>query len=262
MKDKEQNPAGLAQLIIVGQQDDRAEPAKESSTLPVFVNSEPMREEQGLSLVVYKRSFLEKKPLTKEEIDEAFQSVPVILVILAANAAVGVITETNVEKALEVLYRFLDYLSKFDWENYCISLNGPVCKSSLPDIVAEAPENERDDLLLSEEFIRNCVEMFSVPARGNETNLRAFSLMHLNLIPTKAGQQPWAKCQQKENCCGAKLAYNIFIVVDERQTNSLSYAGNETKIANSAPKLHLQQIRFKEMKVQTLKAFLVLIKLR
>ncbi|KAM2692081.1 hypothetical protein EV2_006409 [Malus domestica] len=55
MKDKEQNPAGLAQLLIVGQQDDRAEPAKESSTL---------------------RSFLEKKDLTKEEIDEAFQRVP------------------------------------------------------------------------------------------------------------------------------------------------------------------------------------------
>ncbi|XP_048420577.1 uncharacterized protein LOC103940856 isoform X3 [Pyrus x bretschneideri] len=114
----------------------------------------------------------------------------------------------------QVLHRFL--------ENYCISLNGPVCKSSLPDIVAKAPKNERDDLLLSEEFIRNCVEMFSVPAKGNETNLRAFSLKHLNLIATKAGQQPWAKCQQKENCCGAKLAYNIFIVVDERQTNSLN----------------------------------------
>ncbi|KAM2785163.1 hypothetical protein PS2_006206 [Malus domestica] len=76
MKDKEQNPTGLAQLIIVGQQDDRAEPAKESSTLSVFVNSEPMREEQGLSLVVYKRSFLKKKGLTTEEIDKAFRRVP------------------------------------------------------------------------------------------------------------------------------------------------------------------------------------------
>ncbi|GFZ01739.1 PAP/OAS1 substrate-binding domain superfamily [Actinidia rufa] len=35
----------------------------------------------------------------------------------------------------EVLYRFLDYFSKFDWDSYCISLNGPVSKSSLPDIV-------------------------------------------------------------------------------------------------------------------------------
>ncbi|KAM1553429.1 hypothetical protein ACFX1Z_006300 [Malus domestica] len=55
MKDKKQNPAGLAQLIIVGQEDDRVEPAQESSTL---------------------RSFFEKKGLTKEEIDEAFRRVP------------------------------------------------------------------------------------------------------------------------------------------------------------------------------------------
>ncbi|KAM1653394.1 hypothetical protein ACFX15_005608 [Malus domestica] len=89
---------------------------------------------------------------------------------------------SSLDGPLAVLYRFLDYFSKFDWENYCISLNGPVCKSSLPDIVVEAPENGRDDLLLSEEFIRNCVEMFSVPSKGHETNLRAFPLKHLNII--------------------------------------------------------------------------------
>ncbi|XP_061995702.1 uncharacterized protein LOC133713680 isoform X2 [Rosa rugosa] len=63
----------------------------------------------------------------------------------------------------QVLYRFLDYFSKFDWEKYSVSLNGPVCKSSLPDIVAEVPDNGGDDVLRSEEFIRNCVDMFSTP---------------------------------------------------------------------------------------------------
>ncbi|XP_008242648.1 PREDICTED: uncharacterized protein LOC103340921 [Prunus mume] len=89
---------------------------------------------------------------------------------------------SSLDGPLTVLYRFLDYFSKFDWENYCISLNGPVCKSSLPDIVAEVPENGGDDLLLSEEFIRNCVEMFSVPSKLCETNLRSFPLKHLNII--------------------------------------------------------------------------------
>ncbi|KAM0999470.1 hypothetical protein FF1_006164 [Malus domestica] len=83
MKDKEQNPVGLAQLIIMGQQDDRAEPAKESSTLSVFVNSEPMREEQVKNAVkflshpkvrgslllftdgLFSRSLSQKKRLTK-----------------------------------------------------------------------------------------------------------------------------------------------------------------------------------------------------
>ncbi|XP_062015400.1 uncharacterized protein LOC133731965 isoform X2 [Rosa rugosa] len=89
---------------------------------------------------------------------------------------------SSLDGPLTVLYRFLDYFSKFDWEKYCVSLNGPVCKSSLPDIVAEVPDNEGDDVLLSEEFIRNCVDMFSVPSKGCETNLRVFSLKHLNII--------------------------------------------------------------------------------
>ncbi|GFP80531.1 poly(A) RNA polymerase cid12 [Phtheirospermum japonicum] len=83
---------------------------------------------------------------------------------------------------LSALYRFLDYYSQFDWENYCISLKGPVCKSSLPDIVVKMPEGARNDLLLSEEFLENCLELFSVPSRGLEANSRAFQPKHLNII--------------------------------------------------------------------------------
>lgn len=86
---------------------------------------------------------------------------------------------------LAVLYKFLDYFSKFDWENYCISLRGPVCRSSLPDIVAKLPEN--CELLLTDEFLQNSLEMFSVPSRGIEPNTRAFPVKHLNIIdPLKA----------------------------------------------------------------------------
>ncbi|KAI4303853.1 hypothetical protein MLD38_039442 [Melastoma candidum] len=62
---------------------------KESSTPSFFRNTEPMREEQVQnavkflshpkvrgSPVIYRRSFLERKGLTKEEIDEAFRRVP------------------------------------------------------------------------------------------------------------------------------------------------------------------------------------------
>ncbi|XP_054818603.1 uncharacterized protein LOC129318086 isoform X2 [Prosopis cineraria] len=87
----------------------------------------------------------------------------------------------SLDGPLAVLYRFLDYFSKFDWDNYCVSLRGPVRKSSPPDIVAEAPENG-NSLLLTEEFIRNCVESFSVPSRGLEQNMRAFPQKHLNII--------------------------------------------------------------------------------
>lgn len=74
------------------QQNAGEELVKQSSTPSVFVNSEPMREEQIQnavkflshpkvkgSPVIHRRSFLEKKGLTKEEIDEAFRRVPVSL---------------------------------------------------------------------------------------------------------------------------------------------------------------------------------------
>lgn len=34
----------------------------------------------------------------------------------------------------QVLYRFLEFFSNFDWDNFCISLSGPVRISSLPDM--------------------------------------------------------------------------------------------------------------------------------
>ncbi|XP_014509226.1 peroxisomal membrane protein PEX14 isoform X2 [Vigna radiata var. radiata] len=78
------------QLANMDQQNTKeAEPPKPSSIPSVFVNSQPMREEQVQnavkflshpkvrgSPVMYRRSFLEKKGLTKEEIDEAFRRVP------------------------------------------------------------------------------------------------------------------------------------------------------------------------------------------
>ncbi|KAK2983663.1 hypothetical protein RJ640_023197 [Escallonia rubra] len=39
---------------------------------------------------------------------------------------------------LEVLYRFLEFFSKFDWENFCISLCGPVPICSLPETTGSA----------------------------------------------------------------------------------------------------------------------------
>ncbi|GMI64477.1 hypothetical protein like AT3G51620 [Hibiscus trionum] len=89
---------------------------------------------------------------------------------------------SSLDGPLAVLYKFLDYFSKFDWEKYCISLNGPIHLSSLPDIVVETPENGGRDLLLSIDFLSECAEMFSVPSRGFETNSRTFPQKHLNIV--------------------------------------------------------------------------------
>lgn len=82
----------------------------------------------------------------------------------------------------QVLYRFLDYYSKFDWDKYCISLHGPVSLSSLPELAVEAFDNDGGDLLLTEEFLRSCVDTFSVPVRGSESNSRTFNKKHLNIV--------------------------------------------------------------------------------
>ncbi|KAJ0232698.1 PAP/OAS1 substrate-binding domain superfamily [Hirschfeldia incana] len=89
---------------------------------------------------------------------------------------------SSLDGPLAVLYKFLDYFSKFDWDNYCISLSGPVNLSSLPEIVADTPENGGEDLLLSSEFLKECMELYSVPSRGFETNPRVFPVRHLNII--------------------------------------------------------------------------------
>ncbi|OMO94030.1 hypothetical protein COLO4_16550 [Corchorus olitorius] len=89
---------------------------------------------------------------------------------------------SSLDGPLAVLYKFLDYFSKFDWDNYCISLSGPIHVSSLPEIVVETPDNGGGDLLLSNEFLKECVEMFSVPSRGFETNSRTFPQKHLNIV--------------------------------------------------------------------------------
>ncbi|KAI3676371.1 hypothetical protein L1987_85977 [Smallanthus sonchifolius] len=83
---------------------------------------------------------------------------------------------------LEVLYRFLDYYAKFDWDNYCISLDGPVCKSSLSSLAVETLDNQGTDVLLGAEFRKNCMDMFIAPSKGAETDLRTFNLKNLNII--------------------------------------------------------------------------------
>ncbi|GAV63778.1 Pex14_N domain-containing protein [Cephalotus follicularis] len=89
-QDQPQNSATeLAQATDGDQQVAGEEAIKQISTPSVFVNSEPVREEQVQNAVkflshpkvrgspiIYRRSFLEKKGLTKEEIDEAFRRVP------------------------------------------------------------------------------------------------------------------------------------------------------------------------------------------
>ncbi|KAM6600244.1 hypothetical protein CsatA_019853 [Cannabis sativa] len=83
---------------------------------------------------------------------------------------------------LEVLYRFLEFFSKFDWDNYCVSLWGPVPISSLPDVTAEPPRKDGGDLLLSKLFLDACSSVYAVFPGGPENQGQPFVSKHFNVI--------------------------------------------------------------------------------
>ncbi|XP_022732942.1 uncharacterized protein LOC111287037 isoform X2 [Durio zibethinus] len=80
---------------------------------------------------------------------------------------------------LEVLYRFLEFFSKFDWENFCVSLWGPVPISSLPDVTAYPPRRDGGELLLSKYFLDTCSSRYTV-CQENQGQL--FVSKHFNVI--------------------------------------------------------------------------------
>ncbi|RDY14753.1 hypothetical protein CR513_00126, partial [Mucuna pruriens] len=83
---------------------------------------------------------------------------------------------------LEVLYRFLEFFSKFDWDNFCVSLWGPVPISSLPDVTAEPPRKDGGDLLLSKLFLDACSSVYAVFPGGQENQGQPFASKHFNVI--------------------------------------------------------------------------------
>ncbi|KAL3649583.1 hypothetical protein CASFOL_005986 [Castilleja foliolosa] len=83
---------------------------------------------------------------------------------------------------LEVLYRFLEFFSNFDWDNFCVSLWGPVPISSLPDVTAEPPRKDSGELLLSKLFLDACSSVYAVFPGGPENNGQPFVSKHFNVI--------------------------------------------------------------------------------
>lgn len=82
---------------------------------------------------------------------------------------------------LEVLYRFLEFFSKFDWDNFCVSLWGPVPISSLPDVTAEPPLKDGVELRLSKVFLQ-CTSAYAVFPGGQENQGQPFVSKHFNVI--------------------------------------------------------------------------------
>ncbi|CAI9101126.1 OLC1v1038384C1 [Oldenlandia corymbosa var. corymbosa] len=83
---------------------------------------------------------------------------------------------------LEVLYRFLEFFSNFDWDNFCVSLWGPVPINALPDVSAEPPRKDSGELLLSKLFLDACGTVYAVYPGGQENQGQPFVSKHFNVI--------------------------------------------------------------------------------
>ncbi|KAL7002388.1 hypothetical protein U1Q18_003543 [Sarracenia purpurea var. burkii] len=83
---------------------------------------------------------------------------------------------------LEVLYRFLEFFSNFDWDNFCVSLWGPVPVGSLPDVTADPPRKDSGELLLSKLFLDACSSVYAVFPGGQENQGQPFVSKHFNVI--------------------------------------------------------------------------------
>ncbi|KAJ6422356.1 hypothetical protein OIU84_027337 [Salix udensis] len=81
---------------------------------------------------------------------------------------------------LAVLYKFLDYYNAFDWDNYCVSINGPIAISSFPQ--TDSTHNNGNKSLLSQEFLRNFRDMFAFPMKEVENGADEFPIKHLNIV--------------------------------------------------------------------------------
>ncbi|KAF3327374.1 Poly(A) RNA polymerase cid14 [Carex littledalei] len=88
----------------------------------------------------------------------------------------------TLDSPLAVLYRFLDYYSKFDWDIQGISIHGPITLASLPEIIAEAPEVPASDLLLQEDFVNGCLEQYQVKIPNKPNDVRGFFRKNLNIV--------------------------------------------------------------------------------
>ncbi|MCO5571564.1 hypothetical protein L7F22_025308 [Adiantum nelumboides] len=81
---------------------------------------------------------------------------------------------------LEVLYRFLRFYSKFNWEQFCLSPWGPVPLHSLQDFGEVLPPSCEGNLLLSEKFLRSCREKYGIHSENSQG--KTFSRKYMNLI--------------------------------------------------------------------------------
>ncbi|KAL0714968.1 hypothetical protein Bca4012_021947 [Brassica carinata] len=110
---------------------------------------------------------------------------------------------------LEVLYRFLEFFSKFDWQNFCISLWGPVPVSSLPDVTAEPPRKDVGEIRKSEAFLKEFSRAYAVNPVVQETQGHPFVAKHFNVIDPLRENNNLGRSVSKGNFFRIRSAFTL-----------------------------------------------------
>ncbi|CAA7028847.1 unnamed protein product [Microthlaspi erraticum] len=88
------------------------------------------------------------------------------------------ISYSSLSGPLSVLLKFLEYYGSFDWDKHCVTANGPVLISSLPNIT----ETENHQVYLSEAFFKECMELYTVSIKATDPSRLFFPVKYLNIL--------------------------------------------------------------------------------
>eukprot|EP00250_Pteridium_aquilinum_P005429 c15519_g1_i1 orf=234-3122(-) len=83
----------------------------------------------------------------------------------------------------EVLCKFLQFFSQFDWKHYCVSLCGPIRLTALHEMTVEPPNKGGGDLLFSRDFLSKCRQQYGdLPIGAPDFQERNFSSKNMNVV--------------------------------------------------------------------------------
>lgn len=97
----------------------------------------------------------------------------------------------EIESPIQALYKFLSYFSKFDWEKYAVTINGPIPKNEISKATS-IPKNH----FFSGEFIQDCINRY-----GDTNEERSFFFKYMNIVDTL---RHW-------NNLGRSVSFNSFL---------------------------------------------------
>ncbi|KAM0851864.1 hypothetical protein ACQ4PT_052146 [Festuca glaucescens] len=126
-----------------------------------------------------------------------------VVVDISFNQIGGISTVFFLEK---VLYKFLEFYSKFDWDKHCVTLNGPV-PTPPPRRNFTEPDAFNDEILLSKESLKSSLDKLIVLPIGSDRLDAEFVRMYVNILDPLQGDNNLGRSISEDGFKRIKLAF-------------------------------------------------------